>query len=228
MNRTALLAGCALLALFAINPSFGTDLAQPRPFTKAPIYQPAAPFTWSGFYATFNAGYGWGDSTLSNTAGATSSVSPSGPLLGSGFGYNIQTGNWVWGLEGDIGPSWMRDTNAAVATCASCEVRNHYLGTARGRIGYAFDNWLPYATGGAAFGDITVKTPGGGSQGENKVGWTAGAGVEYAFMGTRWSTKLEYLYVDLGSMTCDATHCGTATDADFKANVVRMGLNYKF
>jgi outer membrane immunogenic protein len=87
---------------------------------------------------------------------------------------------------------------------------------------------LPYATGGAAFGDITVNTPAGGSQAQNKVGWTAGAGVEYAFTGSRWSTKLEYLYVNLGSATCDAAHCGVSTSADFKANVVRLGLNYRF
>ena len=39
---------------------------------------------------------------------------------------------------------------------------------------------------------------------------------------------LEYLYADLGSATCDAAHCGVSTDADFKANVVRVGVNYRF
>ena len=229
MNRTALLAGCALLGLFAINPSFGADLAQPRPYSRGPIYQPAyvAPFTWQGFYATVDAGYGWSSSTLT-ASGMSTTVHPKGAVLSGGFGYNFQAGSLVFGVEGDSGPSWMRDTNAAAAPCASCEVRNHYLATVRGRLGYAFDNWLPYATAGAAFGDITIKTPAGGSQGENKVGWTAGAGLEYAFTGTRWSTKLEYLYVNLGSATCDAMHCGVSTTADLKANVVRLGLNYKF
>lgn len=153
---------------------------------------------------------------------------PDGAVLSGGFGYNFQAGSLVYGIEGDAGPSWMRDTNAAVAPCASCEVRNHYLATARARVGYAFDRWLPYVTGGAAFGDITIKTPAGGSQQSNQVGWTAGGGVEYAFAGTNWSTKLEYLYVDLGSATCDAVHCGTSTSADFKSNIVRVGLNYRY
>ena len=62
---------------------------------------------------------------------------------------------------------------------------------------------------------------------ETKVGWTAGAGIEYAFIGA-WSAKIEYLYVDLGKVTCSAATCGLATDVNFKTNFVRAGLNYHF
>ena len=85
-----------------------------------------------------------------------------------------------------------------------------------------------YITGGVAFGDITVTGPAGNKQVANNVGWTAGAGVEYAFAASRWSTKLEYLYTDLGSATCDPAYCGVSTTADFKANLFRVGLNYRF
>lgn len=228
MSRTAFTAVVAgILAAITTTASQGADLARPRPYTKAPIYQPVyAPFTWQGFYAGFNGGYGFSDSTVS-AGGLNSTVHPDGALLGAGFGYNFQAGNLVYGFEGDADYSWMKDTNGIVLPCPGCEVRNHYFATARGRLGYAFDHWLLYGTGGAAFGDITVSL-GGVKQVANNVGWTAGAGVEYAFAATHWSAKVEYLYADLGSMTCDAAHCGIPTDVDLKTNVVRVGLNYHF
>jgi outer membrane immunogenic protein len=230
MIRTATTVAVGFLAAIATSPSYSTDLGRPRPYVKASAYQPAyvAPFTWQGFYAGFNGGYGWGNSTLTGPTGITNTTNPAGALLGAGFGYNFQGGNWVIGIEGDTDYSWMRDTSDAVAPCPSCTVHNYYLATVRGRLGYAWDRWLPYVTGGAAIGSINVSTPAGGGHGTDNVGWTVGAGVEYAFAATRWSTKLEYLYADLGSMTCDATRCGTPVDADFHANVVRLGLNYHF
>ena len=229
MNRTASSVTAGLIALLAVTPSLGAERVARSPYTRAPSYEPyLAPFTWQGFYATFSTGYGWAESGLSDTSGTSSTVNPRGGLLGSGFGYNFQTGKMVFGVEGDSSYSWMSDTNGTSAPCSSCEVRNHYIATLRGRVGYAWDRWLPYITGGAAFGDIDVSIPTGGSQATNKVGWTAGAGVEYAFSATNWSMKFEYLYVDLGTATCDAAHCGTSTNADFQANIVRLGVNYRF
>ena len=61
-----------------------------------------------------------------------------------------------------------------------------------------------------------------------KVGWTAGAGLEYAFI-DHWSAKLEYLYVDLGKATCDAVCSGgDPFDVTFNTSIVRAGVNYKF
>jgi outer membrane immunogenic protein len=62
-----------------------------------------------------------------------------------------------------------------------------------------------------------------------KVGWTAGLGVEYAFMGP-WSAKIEYLYADLGKGKCDAGACGGLADFEspLKVNIVRLGVNYRF
>jgi outer membrane immunogenic protein len=139
----------------------------------------------------------------------------------------MQTGNWVWGIEADLDASWIKGTETTVCGTPGCETRNDWLGTARGRIGYAFDRWMLYATGGGAFGDVKM-TPGAGtSETDNRFGWTAGAGVEWAFMGA-WSAKLEYLYVDLGTANCSATTCGASTDVDFKTNLVRVGVNYRF
>jgi outer membrane immunogenic protein len=110
----------------------------------------------------------------------------------------------------------------------TCETKNDWLGTARGRIGYAgWNNWLPYLTAGAALGDIKATSP-IGSANKMKVGWTAGLGVEYALW-TNWSVKAEYLYVDLGKFDCGVSCSGVGTDnVSFKANLARVGLNYRF
>ena len=110
-----------------------------------------------------------------------------------------------------------------------CESRNRWFGTARGRIGYAFDRWLPYLTGGAAFANLKAGiTPGFGTVSSTEIGWTAGVGFEYGFLGN-WSAKIEYLYADLGTFPC-GTPCGVAVpnDVSFKENVIRAGLNYRF
>ena len=95
------------------------------------------------------------------------------------------------------------------AGSSTCETSNDWLATFRGRIGYAFDRWLPYITGGGAYGNVkaTVSVPIAGlsaSASNNQFGWTVGAGLEYAFLGN-WTAKIEYLYVDLGSFNSAAS-----------------------
>jgi outer membrane immunogenic protein len=226
MKRFIPLACAGLLAAAVATPSFAADIV--RPSLKAPVF--VAPFSWSGFYVGINGGYGWGTSTWTST-GTSDSVKPKGGLVGGTLGYNLQTGNWVWGIEGDLDWAGIDGTNIGTGICAvgpGCETKNSYLGTIRGRVGYAFDRWLPYFTGGGAFADVRM-TPGTGtgSQTNNQMGWTLGGGVEWAFMGA-WSAKLEYLYVDLGNSTCDAATCVISTTVNEKLNVVRAGINYRF
>jgi outer membrane immunogenic protein len=97
-------------------------------------------------------------------------------------------------------------------------------------VGYAFDRWLPYVTAGGAYGNVkaTVSVPVAGlsdSVSRSKFGWTAGVGLEYAFLGN-WTAKLEYLYVDLGSF--DTGPSPIVNNVSFNENVIRAGLNYKF
>lgn len=217
LSRTGLAAAAVLLAPLAAH---AADL--PRGPYKAPAYVAPVYANWTGFYAGVNVGYGFGKSNWDFPA---VSPSPKGVLAGITLGYNFQTGVWVWGLEADVDYSGMKGS----ADCfgGTCETKNSWLGTARGRIGYAgWNNFLPYLTGGAAFGDIKASSP-FGSATKTKVGWTAGAGMEYA-MWSNWSVKLEYLYVDLGKMDCGIS-CGAASDnVSFKANTVKAGLNYRF
>ena len=223
MKTRLILAGMAAL-LTAPLAAQAADFPQPYR-APAPAYL-VPEFSWSGFYVGLNAGYMWGNSKWNGSAG-NFEVAPSGFIGGGTLGYNLQTGSWVWGIEGDVD---YLDANRTIATavCGSCTFKDTWLATARGRIGYSFDRWLPYVTGGGAWGDVYMSSP-SGSNSSTKGGWTAGAGVEYAFLGN-WSAKLEYLYVDLGSANCGSSACPFAADTsvDFTANIIRAGINYRF
>src|SRR6266700_2906810 len=101
-----------------------------------------------------------------------------------------------------------------------------WLSTVRGRVGYAFDRFLPYVTGGLAVGDVkgAITTPPVTilSGTNTQAGWTLGAGVEYAFTPSL-SAKAEYLFVDLGSSTPVP-----GDSVELRAHVVRGGLNWRF
>jgi outer membrane immunogenic protein len=231
MKPFTLMAIAGLLAAAWASPSLAADL--PRPAYKAPVYV-APVFTWSGFYVGINGGYAWGHSDWNNATMGNVSMNVKGGMVGGTLGYNLQTGNFVFGLEGDVDATWIDGSSgggAAGTPCTSpnCETKNSWLGTGRGRIGYAFDRWMPYLTGGAAFGNIKATAANGGSVDKTKLGWTLGGGVEWAFAGP-WSAKLEYLYADLGKITCDAATCGGGVDTDvsYKTNMVRVGVNYRF
>ena len=214
-------AAIGLLALAAAAPASAADL--PRSMYKAPAYIPAA-YNWTGFYLGINAGGGFGDS---NWNGFLLSNSPSGGMVGGTIGYNWQgVGSpWVFGLEGDI--DWTNINDNVICGGLVCKTQNNYFGTARGRVGYSFDRFLPYVTGGVAFGDIQANRTLFPGVSDNNAGWTLGAGIEGVIAGP-WTAKLEYLYADLGSVTCSVPGCGAATNIDLQVNVVRAGINYRF
>jgi len=224
LNKT-IRTGIAVATLL-IAPLSAHAADMPGPRYKEPAYIVAPMFSWTGFYVGLNAGYMWGSSQWSGTSNFE--VSPKGWLGGGTIGYNFQTGTWVWGIKGDIDYAALKGT-ADSAFCTGCLFKETWVSTFRGRVGYAYDRWLPYFTGGLAYGNMYMQGPAGGSENKTKAGWTAGAGVEYAFMGA-WSAKLEYLYVDLGSATCGMANCGLATDEQvkFKSSIVRVGMNYRF
>lgn len=217
--QLGILAAAALLAApFAAQ---AADL--PSPSYKAPAYVAPA-FSWSGFYVGLNAGYGFGTSDWDNPP---ISLDPKGLVAGGTVGYNLQTGSWVFGIEGDIDYSGMKDSTAC-GVGGTCEVRNTWLGTVRGRLGYGgWGSFMPYITGGAAFGNVKASGPAANtSTSETRFGYTIGAGVEYALF-SAWSIKGEYLYFNLGSMDCPT--CGAApNEVTFKGSLVRAGVNYRF
>ena len=148
------------------------------------------------------------------------------------FGFTLQSSLAFWLLGGLTLLLLLRPGDHVVIgddVCPggfACQIRNDWLGTARGRIGYAFNQFLPYFTGGLAVGNLNASIPGVGSSSNTNTGWTIGAGVEVALT-RNWSVKAEYLYVDLGSFDC--TGCGTAPPGvGLTTNVVRGGVNFRF
>jgi len=227
MKRLIQAGVAGLAAVTMLQAASAADLGRRQAMPmKAPEY--FAPYNWTGFYVGINGGGGWGRSDWTNAVGSTGSFDLSGALVGGTIGYNWQMNQFVFGLEGDIDWSDIRgSTSTGLCAGSSCETRNNWLGTARGRIGYAFDRFLPYFTGGLAVGDIKSSRAGFGSSSDTNAGWALGGGLEASIAGP-WSAKIEYLYVDLGKQTCDVGCTGISTDVNFRANVVRAGVNYRF
>jgi outer membrane immunogenic protein len=199
-----------------------------QPVPPAPAYGVAvlAPPYWTGFYLGINGGGGWGRSQWDGV----DTFAVSGGLIGGTIGYNWQLGprwGWVLGVEGDVDWSGIGGTTTVLCPLG-CQTRNHWLATARGRVGFAWDWVLPYVTAGLAAGDIsaaTVALPGGST---TATGWTAGAGVEFGVW-RHVSVKAEYLFETLSSFNC-GFNCGLAAggNVSFYANVFRGGLNVRF
>jgi len=216
--KRLLLAGVAMLALGVASTSAANIQRRQTMPAKVPVYV-APPYNWTGFYIGINGGGAWGSSDFSAPF-PTGSFDVSSGLVGGTLGYNWQMAQVVFSLEGDA--DWSNIRGNASCGVTSCETHNNWLGTARGRLGYAFDRFMPYVTGGLAVGDIKTTVAGVGSASNTKAGWTAGGGIEAAIAGP-WTAKVEYLYVDLGR---GGSVLGS--DAKFATNIVRAGLNFRF
>jgi outer membrane immunogenic protein len=219
----------ALCAVSAAGSAYAADF-----IVKAPV---PAPVSWTGFYIGVNGGgaSGTSDWTFPRT-GALSNHNTSGGLVGGTLGFNWQfpATHWVLGAEAD----WDWASISGDTNCPNprylCQSKLGDLGTARARLGYAaYDHFLFYGTGGLAWGSDQIQTtwlPTGVSAGSTGVrtGWTAGAGVEYAFWGplTGLSAKVEYLHYDLGGATTTVSTGSTVVSQE-SGNVVRAGVNWK-
>ena len=226
---------------------------RPTQMPEPPIQAQTPPiFTWTGFYlgatagGAFAGGHRFTDVTGYNAAGAVDRVGGrSGFMGGATAGYNYQFGSLVAGVEGDF--NFLNSRGSAPAAASPgldtrYGVRNGLLGTTRARLGYAFDRFLVYGTGGLAFTDTrfsvndvcTVAPCGPGTitgKGGVNATWTLGAGVEYA-INRNWSAKAEYLFVaEPGRNFSGVTNTG-AVDT-FRVNnsgvsIGRVGINYRF
>ncbi len=211
-------------------------------YRKAPAAAPVTNYNWTGCYIGAEAGYSSGrepviSATGSNIGARVATVNPDGGIGGGTIGCNWQSSNIVFGIENDISASGLSDSAGVQApfnTAFSRDVSTSWLDTLRGRIGLAWDRALFYATAGAAFTNIKDTASGGGvvtAASTNRTGWTAGAGVEY-LLAPQWSTKLEYLYADFGTVhdAFDVSSGGffVGNNTHLTENIVRVGLNYRF
>jgi outer membrane immunogenic protein len=231
--KTTVLA--ALLCLVAVSDGFAADMPSPE-LAAPPRYEPLLAYDWSGFYVGINGGYGFGHSDWINNALLfdLGSFGLNGGLAGGTLGINYQMGQFVLGFEADADWTMFKGTSAvaycgAVTAGAACETQERWLATFRGRIGYAVDRFLIFATAGGATGSIWAGlAPPGTFDISNNFGWTVGGGVE-GNITQNWTAKVEYLYVNLGSGVCP-TNCGPAVpvNVQFNENLVRAGVNYRF
>ena len=212
------------------SPAIAADVRLPAPHIQSA-------FDWTGFYIGAHAGFGRGSSSavLTDPAITASSGSFGGVIGGVQAGYNVQLSSGiVLGAEADITfPNYLASNSIVnlLATPRSEVVEQlDYAGSLRGRIGYASGHWLAYATGGLAWaGERFVNTPAIGSEEKElnvRLGWAAGAGVEYAFA-PHWSLRLEYLYSRFEQADIrfpSATQISSSLDLQS----IRVGLNRKF
>lgn len=229
--QRALASATTLAALAVMASSAGAaDLSRrpPPPSPAPPVYAPVPHYNWTGFYIGINGGGAWGARSRFDLPGSPSArLDVSGWVAGGTLGGNYQLGHFVFGLEGDVDAADIRGSTACLGGFA-CRIRNDWLTTARGRVGYAFDRLLPYLTGGLAAGGLNASIAGIGSASDTHAGWTVGGGIEFALTGN-WTAKAEYLYVDLGSFDCVPCNAGPPpASAGFTTNVVRAGVNYRF
>jgi outer membrane immunogenic protein len=228
----------ALLAVVGL----GLGLAQSASAAdlSAPSYYKAPPLAttsgWTGWYVGVNGGGGWGQTSHSVAfaapgvaAATTGDFGTSGGLVGGTVGYNFQFGQWLLGGEADLDWSNIQGTFNGTAlgggAGASVSSQLNWLETTRARVGWVWNRAVFYGTAGAAMGGVTANATGAGltaSDTQTRFGWTAGAGIEYAFT-NNISAKVEYLYVDLGTQTQI-----TVDSVKFNDNIVRGGLNLRF
>jgi outer membrane immunogenic protein len=224
------------IALVAGGQALAADLPPPvaprAPATYVPTTVPV--YNWSGIYIGANGGYAFGTANWSNPALgiATGNFNTNGGLAGGTIGGNVQWGAAVLGIEGDWDWSNLNGTSNIGGCGPGCQTKANWLSTVRGRAGWAIDRVLLYGTGGAAFAPVQAGFSGGPFQSSTQVGWTAGAGLEFAFA-PNWTAKAEYLYADLGSFTCNVNCVGGALgpaplNVKLTDNIVRAGINFKF
>lgn len=228
---------------------------------------PAVPaFSWTGCYVGVNAGGGSSGSNFATSVGAgthltdpgdlaTVGASGTGSANGSSFigggqlGCNLQSGSFVFGVEGDGDYFRTSPTFTATGTLSTKDtfaitdaVTTDWLATMRPRFGIVSDRTLIFLTGGAAFTRATraqsytdtLGAAGSSSMSSSLVGWTAGAGVEYAWS-DHWSIKAEYLFASFSSKSFLTGVVDTVGGtnllhgaADLTIQTARAGLNYKF
>ncbi|MGY8665646.1 carbohydrate porin [Bradyrhizobium sp. UFLA05-109] len=203
---------------------------------KAPAVE--AIYDWTGFYvgghvAYGDASFGPGTNPLPEQ-GLIFPHSATGISGGYQLGYNRQLANHVvLGIEADATFTGPLDPAALGRDPHPFNTTIDYVGTVRGRVGYAFGRLMPYVTGGFAWGHthINVNDANGDAQfpvGHYQTGWTAGLGLEFAVSGN-WTAKAEYEYIDLARHAYDLSGFGLANvDVDPRIHLFKLGLNYQF
>ncbi|WP_024518733.1 outer membrane beta-barrel protein [Bradyrhizobium sp. Tv2a-2] len=239
MNKNFFFVTASIVALGAAAPAFGADLAaRHQMYTKAPPAS-AALYDWSGFYIGGNGGWGNNNSSWDLVGvGPEGSHDANGATAGGQIGYRWQMGQLVFGVEGQGNWADFKGSNASlVAPGFTNHTKTDAFGLITGQIGYAFNNVLLYANGGAAvtgnsyrvFGPAGALAATGGD--DTRWGGAIGAGVEVGFA-PNWSVGVQYDHLFMQDSTIGfTTPAGFAFASDRISqdiDVVTARINYKF
>lgn len=226
MRKTPLACAIAPFALAATT-ALAADL--PPRYAPQPDYLSPTPIArWQGFYAGINAGYGF--SSFDN-GGNVFFGTPSGGMIGFTGGYNYMAApNLLIGVEADFDFGWLNSTQTPYFGVQSSAAVDDIL-TVRGRVGYAMDRLLIFATGGFAasrnsVGISTWWTQFYSDQSKFQAGWTIGAGAEY-LLTPNLSAKAEYLFTSVGSDRY-FEFTPNVLQSSVNSSLFRVGLNYHF
>jgi len=231
-------AAAALAAFGFVGAASAADMA-----VKAPIYR-APPFSWTGCYVGLDVGYAWERDRLTETvpSGALTAFSPTDAahphgIKGGGYvGCNWQVaGPWVLGIEGDFEGTSIKGSQVYAIGADTYDSRTPWEASIRGRLGYAWDNWLLYVTGGAAFANIredyhSAAVGTDDLRNTTRTGWTLGGGLDYAFT-ANWIGRIEYRYADFGTFSNGpplVTFGPVIETHKVTEQAVRIGIAYKF
>ncbi|MFT4120962.1 outer membrane protein [Bradyrhizobium sp.] len=232
MKKNLLLVTASLVALSAAAPAVAADLAA-RPYTKAPAMV-AAIYDWSGFYIGINGGGGSSHASWDLVGfGRDSSHNATGGTVGGQVGYRWQSGQFVFGLEGQ--GNWADFSGSSVGAISGFtnSTKIDSFGLITGQVGYAWNNVLLYVKGGAAVVGTKYNASLAGvtlaSANDTRWGGTVGAGIEFGFA-PNWSIGAEYNHIFLGGNDQNLTG-GVGVLPVHVSQDVDMGLvrlNYKF
>ena len=245
--RDGIVGICIAISLaFAIGlpATFGTaqaaDATIPSPWSQLPLKAPPAPassFDWTGFYVGGHVGYSRGNARVNLVDDDVTNFSHAFGSLTAGLqgGYNyVLPSRLLLGIEADASfPNFLAaDDLAWFRTTPDTDIAEkiEFMSTVRGRVGYAFDHWMVYATGGFAWSlGRFLQTPGAVDDIDKALhlhtGWAAGTGAEFA-IAPNWIARLEYLYANFGHADV-LFPSGTTAGSAYDVHMIRGGLNYK-
>lgn len=228
--KKLLLTTTALVVL--ASPALAADLAA-RPYTKAPPPVMAAIYDWSGFYIGVNGGGGWSHNTWDLVGGGREgSHDSSGGTVGGQVGYRWQMGQIVFGLEAQGNWADFSGDNVSALFGTRNRTKTDALGLFTGQVGYAWNNVLLYAKGGAAVTSnkytISNAATGAflGSNDNTRWGGVVGAGIEYGFA-PNWSLGFEYDHLFMDRQTVSFGALGSDSIKQ-DADLFTARLNYRF
>lgn len=225
-----LLASTALVAFAA--GAQAADLGVARAPVAAAVVAPV--YNWTGVFIGGQVGYEWARFARVNTVPFANTYNGSGLVGGLHAGYNWQGASpLVVGVIADIEAAGVNGNDANVGGSLD-RGRIQWQGSLRGRLGFAADRALIYATGGLAFGGLSFSNDNGvvNTFNRTRIGWTLGAGVEYA-INPNWSVGVEYRYTDFGRASSPGFPAALPNGAagyqtTTTSHAVRATLSYHF